>query len=121
MALLAFQFDFHAFAERIISPTPQQWHALAMTVCVAIAAEIFGIVLGAILYAATRSRFAPLRIAAYLYVLFTRGTPVIVQIFAVFFGANLFLGFDLFPRSATLFALTIPGAAIAGVVALGLN
>ena len=53
--------------------------------------------------------------------LFFRGTPVIVQIFFVYFGANLFLGFDLFPRTVGLGFITVDGASVAGMVALAVN
>jgi polar amino acid transport system permease protein len=50
-----------------------------------------------------------------------RGTPVIVQIFFIYFGANLFLGFDLFPRTVDAGLFTLSGAVLAGIVALAIN
>ena len=55
---------------------------------------------------------------SYLYVLLVRGTPLIVQIFFMYFGANLLLGFDLFPRAVDLGVISIDGAVVAGTVAL---
>ena len=46
---------------------------------------------------------------------------MIVQVFFVYFGANLFLGFDLFPRAVDLGFFTVDGAAVAGMVALSIN
>ena len=53
--------------------------------------------------------------------LFVRGTPLIVQIFFIFFGANLFFGFSLFPREVAIAGLTVSGAILAGIVALAFN
>ena len=67
------------------------------------------------------SKLRVLRLISGIYVWFFRGTPVIVQVFFVYFGANLFLGFDLFPRTVDLGLLTVDGAAVAGMVALAVN
>ena len=56
-----------------------------------------------------------------LYIWFFRGTPVIVQIFFIYFGANLFLNYDLFPRTAHFWFVAIDGAVLAGTVALAVN
>ena len=51
-----------------------------------------------------------------------RGTPLIVQIFFVYFGANLLFGFNLIPTHASNFGVFVmDGAAFAGILALGLN
>ena len=55
------------------------------------------------------------------YVLLIRGTPLIVQIFFIFFGANLFFGVTLFPREVSLVGLTLSGAVLAGITALAVN
>ena len=51
------------------------------------------------------SRWRVFRLLSYIYVLLVRGTPLIVQIFFMYYGANLLLGFTLFPRSGELRAL----------------
>src|SRR6185312_7228926 len=61
------------------------------------------------------------RIIAYVYVLFVRGTPLIVQIFFVYYGANLLLGFTLFPRAVNFGVISIDGVVVAGTVALAFN
>lgn len=119
--VFAVSFDFSLFVERVVHPTSQQWNAVVATVAIAVIAEAGGVLLGLLTYAGARARFAPFRVLAYLYALVFRGTPVLVQIFFVYFGANLFFGFDLFPREANFFGLVIPGAAIAGTVALAIN
>src|SRR4029077_16310651 len=62
---------------------------------------------------ARMSRFAPVRWVSAIYVWIFRGTPLLVQIFYVYFAfawPTLHLGF-----------WTIPDAAIAGIVALSIN
>jgi polar amino acid transport system permease protein len=56
-----------------------------------------------------------------VYIWFFRGTPLIVQIFFIYYGANLFLGFDLFPRTVGLFGIGVSGAIVAGTAALSIN
>jgi polar amino acid transport system permease protein len=118
---LAIEFDWALLFQRLFDPGSAFFRALATTVLVAIVAMVIGIALGFVAWLGSRSTLRPIRILSYLYVLVFRGTPIIVQIFFVFFGANLFLGFDLFPRSLGLGWLVIPGAVIAGTVALSLN
>ena len=50
-----------------------------------------------------------------------RGTPLIVQIFFVYFGANLLFGFTLIPRTVDFGVFRMDGAAFAGILALGIN
>jgi polar amino acid transport system permease protein len=80
-----------------------------------------GVVLGLISALFGMSKVWILRLISSIYVLVIRGTPVIVQIFFVYFGANLFFGFDLFPRTAYVLGIGINGAIIAGAVALSIN
>src|SRR5438045_1150472 len=63
----------------------------------------------------------PLRLVSGVYVLVCRGTPVIVQIFFVYFGANLLFGITLIPNTVHLGLVSLDGAAVAGIVALAIN
>jgi len=54
-------------------------------------------------------------------VLVSRGTPVIVQIFFVYFGVNLLFGFTLIPNTVSAGPISLDGAALAGIVALAVN
>ena len=121
MALLGVQFDWGLFFERIFSPNATFGRALLTTVGIAVVAQFNGVVLGLISALFGMSRFWPLRVISKTYVLLIRGTPVIVQIFFIYFGANLFLGIDLFPRTAHVFGLAVSGAIVAGTVALSIN
>jgi polar amino acid transport system permease protein len=108
-------------AERIFSPGQEFWRALATTILIAIIAQLLGIMLGLVSALAGLSRLRPVRVLSAAYVLFVRGTPLIVQIFFIFFGANLFFGFSLFPREVMIAGLTVSGAILAGIVALAFN
>jgi polar amino acid transport system permease protein len=67
------------------------------------------------------SRLWPLRFLSGLYVLIFRGTPLLVQIFFIYYGANLMLGFTLIPNSLNLGVFSLDGAIVAGILALGIN
>ena len=92
------------------SPDAEFWRALVTTVSIAVVAQVLGIALGLLSALAGLSRLLPVRALSAAYVLVIRGTSLIVQIFFVFFGANLFFGFSLFPRSVAIAGLTLSGA-----------
>ena len=118
--LFAIQFDWGLFFRRTFEPTAQFWHGLIITVCVAIVAQILGVAVGGVTVAATRSWW-PLRTLAFVYITVFRGTPIIVQVFFLYFGANIFLGFTLFPDEVGLLGVHVQGAIVAGTVALAIN
>jgi polar amino acid transport system permease protein len=120
-AASASQIDWHLLFGRIFNGSPVFWGSLVATVYISVCAELLGIVLGIITMGASRSRILPLRWLAWLYRLVMRGTPPIVQIFFIYYGANLLLGFDIFPTNLTIASVTVSGAVVAGIVALGLN
>ncbi|MDQ2984114.1 MAG: amino acid ABC transporter permease [Actinomycetota bacterium] len=117
--------DVHLLWDRtlgeLINPQSEFWLALWRTVYISVAAQIAGVILGLIAALMRMSRLLPFRLISGLYVLIFRGTPVIVQIFFVYFGANLLFGFNLIPNDANFVAFTISGAAFAGIVALAVN
>ena len=113
--------DWSIIADRIFSPDQQFWRALATTVSIAVVAQLLGIALGLLSALAGLSRLGPVRALSAAYVLVIRGTPLIVQIFFVYFGANLFFGFSLFPREVAIAGFTLSGAILAGTVALAIN
>jgi polar amino acid transport system permease protein len=86
-----------------------------------VTAQVIGVALGLMAALMRMSRVWPLRVLSGVYVLVFRGTPLLVQIFFVFFGANLLLGFTLIPNSLNLGAFKLDGAVVAGILALGLN
>ncbi|HEU5431380.1 MAG TPA: amino acid ABC transporter permease [Thermomicrobiales bacterium] len=119
--LPAINVDWSILVERIFSPDADFLRAMATTIVIAIVAQALGVLLGLASALAGMSRRPVLRAVSAAYVLVIRGTPLIVQIFFVFFGANLFFDFDLFPREVDLGAFAISGAIVAGIVALAIN
>lgn len=112
--------DWHILWQRIFHPDHVFFDALLRTIYISVAAQFFGVLLGLIAALMRMSKFWPARALSGLYVLFFRGTPVIVQIFFVYFGANLLFGFDLFPREVGWLG-GLNGAVFAGIVALAVN
>jgi len=113
--------DWHILWQRIFHPDHVFLLALWRTIYISLLAQILGVILGLIAALMRMSRIAPLRWLSGLYVLVFRGTPVIVQIFFVYFGANLLFGFTLIPNSVNVGLFSIDGAAFAGIIALGIN
>jgi polar amino acid transport system permease protein len=106
---------------RILDPDNTFLAALGRTIYISIAAQFFGVVLGLGAALMRMSRLWPLRLLSGLYVLVFRGTPVIVQIFFVYFGTNLLLGATVIPNTVDLALFTLDGAVLAGIVALAIN
>ncbi len=113
--------DWHILWARIFHPDHVFVLALWRTIYISVCAQALGVLLGLIGALMRMSRFFPLRLLSGAYVLIFRGTPLIVQIFFVYFGANLLFGFTLIPRTVDFGLFQMDGAAFAGIVALGLN
>lgn len=112
--------DWHILWERIFHPDHVFLTALWRTIYISVAAQFFGVLLGLALALLRMSKLWPLRAISGLYVLVFRGTPLIVQIFFIYFGANLLFGVDLFPRTVGWLG-GLNGAIFAGITALALN
>ena len=113
--------DWHTVWQRLFHPDGVFLRALWTTVYIAVVAQVIGVILGLLAALMRMSRFPPLRALSGFYVLIFRGTPLLVQIFFVFYGANLLLGFTLIPNSLNFGLFTLDGAVVAGIIALGLN
>jgi polar amino acid transport system permease protein len=113
--------DWHIVWERLFHPDGVFARALWTTVYIAVLSQVIGVVLGLIAALMRTSKLWPLRALSGVYVLIFRGTPLLVQIFFVFFGANLLLGFTLIPNSLNFGIFRLDGAVVAGILALGLN
>jgi polar amino acid transport system permease protein len=113
--------DWHIVWSRIFHPDQTMAVALERTVYISVAAQFFGVLLGLAAALARMSRLWPVRLLSALYVLVIRGTPVIVQIFFVYFGTNLLFGFTLIPNTLHLGFVSLDGAVFAGIVALAIN
>jgi polar amino acid transport system permease protein len=119
-ALLA-AVDWHLLKQRIFEPNHPFVTALIRTVYIAVVAQILGVALGLASALMQMSRWRVFRFLSYMYVLLVRGTPLLVQIFFMYYGANLLLGFTLFPRTVNFGLFSLDGVIVAGIVALAVN
>jgi polar amino acid transport system permease protein len=113
--------DWQVLYDRIFHPGHVWVVAIERTIYISVAAQILGVILGLAAALMRMSRFWPFRFLSGLYVWFFRGTPVIVQIFFVYFGTNLLFGVTLIPNTLHLGFFNLDGAAFAGIVALAVN
>jgi polar amino acid transport system permease protein len=118
----SFQFDIAWFIHFIFPPSPALLGGLAITIYVAVIAQAVGVLLGVLSALAGMSRNRVFRGISGLYVWFFRGTPLLVQLFLVYFGTPyLFGGIDLFPNHVGMLGIDIKGAILAGIVAFSVN
>src|SRR5690242_7343645 len=105
--------DWHVIWQQVFHPSHVLFRTLWATVYISVASQVAGVLLGLLAALARMSRFALFRWISAIYVLIFRGTPLLVQIFYVYFAFSwptLHFGF-----------WTVPDAAIAGIVALSIN
>jgi polar amino acid transport system permease protein len=114
-------FDLDFFLQFVFQPSPALIGGLAITIYASVIAQFAGVILGTLSALAGMARNPILRVISGFYVWFFRGTPLLVQLFLVYFGTPYLLGVDLFPRDVTLGFLSLRGAVLAGIVALGVN
>ena len=114
-------FDWTTFWNRIFGVDNAFAHALFATIYIAVISQVLGVLLGLLAALMRMSRLRVLQVLSGLYVWIFRGTPVIVQIFFVYFGVNILFGLTLIPNDLNLGLFTLGGAAFAGILALGFN
>jgi polar amino acid transport system permease protein len=95
--------------------------AIVTTLLMAIVAQIIGVLLGLIAALAGRSRNPLVKAISVIYVWFFRGTPVLVQIYLLYFGLPYLLGIDPFPKQYGSLPELIGGGFVAVTLALGVN
>jgi len=95
-----------AFIRLFIHVIPQLVPGLWLTVGLAVGATVISAVVGLAFALAAVSKIAPARLAVAAYVEFLRNTPLLVQMFFIFFGLP-FLGVRMSPFSAALLALAV--------------
>jgi len=115
------KFDLDFFLRFVFQPSPALIGGLAITIWVSVLAQLIGTLLGTLSALAGMSRRGIVRSISAVYVWFFRGTPLLVQLFLVYFGTPYLLGFDLFPRDVNLGFIDLRGAILAGLVALSIN
>ena len=113
--------DWHVVWVRIAHPNHVFFLALTRTVYVAVIAQVMGVVLGVAAALMRMSKAWPLRFLSGIYVWIFRGTPLLVQIFFVYYGANQLLGFTLIPNTLNVGLFSLDGAVVGGILALGIN
>jgi polar amino acid transport system permease protein len=114
-------FEWHILWDRIFHPDHAFALALWRTVFIAVVAQVLGVALGLLAALMRLSKLWPLRALSNLYTLIFRGTPVIVQIFFVYYGINLLFGLTVIPNELNLGFVRMPGQVLAGILALGIN
>jgi len=114
-------FDWGTFWDRIFGVDSAFGRALLATIYIAVISQVLGVVLGLVAALMRMSRSRVLQVFSGLYVWVFRGTPVIVQIFFVYFGVNILFGVTLIPNTLDMGLFTLGGAAFAGILALGFN
>lgn len=94
---------------------------LKITIIYSISAVIFGIILGVMLALMKLSKLKVFKAFAVSYINFVRGTPILVQIYIVYFGLFSF-GINLADSTAGIAALAInSGAYVAEIVRAGIE
>lgn len=106
---------------RIAHPDHVFFLALVRTVYISVIAQVMGVILGLLAALMRMSKAWPLRFLSGIYVWIFRGTPLLVQIFFVYYASNQLLGFTLIPNSLNLGFFSLDGAIVAGILALGVN
>ncbi|WP_417257209.1 amino acid ABC transporter permease [Celeribacter halophilus] len=92
------------------------WDALLiglwMSVRLTLICLVLGVALGFLTSQARQSRFVPLKSIAILYVELFRGTPVLIQLFWIFYCLPLVLGFEPGNFISAIISLTLYAGAI---------
>lgn len=112
-------FDWHFFWKSLVTPSSSFVNGLLLTIVISIVAMALATALGLLVALVYRSRFAPLRWIAGLYVWVIRGTPVLVQLVLIYTGmaaAGLYQFHDV-----NMFGLDVKAAVQAAIIALMIN
>ncbi|WP_436957750.1 ABC transporter substrate-binding protein/permease [Staphylococcus sp. AS1337] len=92
------------------------------TILISIVGVLLGTVFGAIIALIKLSKIKVLRWIASAYIEFLRGTPLLVQVFLVYFGTTAMLGLDISALICGMIALVINCSAyIAEIIRAGIN
>lgn len=106
----------------ITSSFPLLLQGALVTLQITALAVGLGLVLGLIAALAQLSKFAPLRLLAKIYVDFIRGTPLLVQIFIIYFALPVIIGQRIDPFVAAVAACSInSGAYVAEIFRAGIQ
>ena len=115
--------DFSFIAEYM----PYYFKGIKYTLLISFVAVLFGAIFGSILFYMKSSNFhiwkiKPLKILAVAYIEIIRGTPMILQIFIVYAGAEPFLGIDFTALQSAFIAIALNSAAyVSEIVRAGID
>ena len=115
--------DFSFIAEYM----PYYFKGIKYTLLISFVAVLFGAIFGSILFYMKSSNFhiwkiKPLKMLAVAYIEIIRGTPMILQIFIVYAGAEPFLGIDLTALQSAFIAIALNSAAyVSEIVRAGID
>jgi len=110
--------------EILLKALPTLLQGAVITVLLTAVATVLGMALGSLIGIARLSSFTPLKLAARIYIDFFRGTPLIVQLFMIYFGIPalikaLGLSFTFSRPTAAILALTLNSAAYIAEIVRG--
>lgn len=106
----------------IVSSIPLLLAGAGVTVQITALSVGFGLVIGMFVGIARLASFLPVRAAAAVYVDFIRGTPLLVQIFLIYFALPIVLGTRIDPFIAAITACSInSGAYVAEIFRAGIQ
>ncbi|MCQ2969035.1 MAG: amino acid ABC transporter permease [Clostridium sp.] len=111
----------------ILEYIPYYFEGIKYTLLISLLAVLFGAFFGSVLFYMKSSNFhiwkiKPLRIIAVAYIEIIRGTPMILQIFIVYAGAEPFLGIDLSALQSAFVAIALNSAAyVSEIIRAGID
>ena len=111
----------------IVEYMPYYFEGIKYTLLISFVAVLFGAVFGSLLFYMKSSNFhiwkiKPLKIIAVAYIEIIRGTPMILQIFIVYAGAEPFFCMDLSALQAAFVAIALNSAAyVSEIVRAGID
>lgn len=111
----------------IVEYMPYYFEGIKYTLLISFVAVLFGAVFGSLLFYMKSSNFhiwkiKPLKIIAVAYIEIIRGTPMILQIFIVYAGAEPFFGMDLSALQAAFVAIALNSAAyVSEIIRAGID
>lgn len=95
---------------------------LKSTLGLSIISVLIGIVIGSLLALMKLSKHKPLKWIAAVYIEVVRGTPMITQLFIVYFGSYVLFGLDMNPFIAGIIAVSLnSGAYVAEIIRSGIQ
>lgn len=93
-----------------------------ITIFLCLNAMVFGALLGVVLGLLRTNRFRPIIYLVGLYIYIIRGTPLLMQLFLVYYGLPVLLGFNVPAFTTALVGLSVyTSAYVAEIVKAGLN